>query len=139
MSNFEIFGTSFYALDGLIMNFLDEPFRRGRPRRYGQICRSLVTACNFCKKKKCLHRDSCRLLSVKKPRAFVWIKDHLPNKSIRLRQPGRSTHRTPGTIMSTETFRVPNGETYREKALRKFKQQPLVPLGSSNSTYGGPM
>ena len=39
--------------------------------------------------------------------------------------------------MSTETLRVPNGETYREKALRKFKQQPLVPLGSSNSPWEG--
>lgn len=31
--------------------------------------------------------------------------------------------------MSTGQLRAPNGETYREKALRKFKQQPLVPLG----------
>ena len=37
--------------------------------------------------------------------------------------------------MSTETLRVPSGETYREKALRKFKKEPLVPLGSSNSTW----
>lgn len=37
--------------------------------------------------------------------------------------------------MSTETLRVPNGETYQEKALRKFKQEPLVPLGTSNSTW----
>jgi hypothetical protein len=42
----------------------------------------------------------------------------------------------PETTMSTESLRV--GETYREKALRKFKQQPLVPLGSSTSTREGP-
>lgn len=39
--------------------------------------------------------------------------------------------------MSTESLRVPGGETYREKALRKFKQQPLVPLGLSNSIWEG--
>ncbi|KAF9645245.1 hypothetical protein BDM02DRAFT_3189881 [Thelephora ganbajun] len=37
--------------------------------------------------------------------------------------------------MSTEPLRVPNGETYREKALRKFKQQPLVPLGALATTF----
>jgi hypothetical protein len=39
--------------------------------------------------------------------------------------------------MSTESLRVPNGETYREKALRKFKQQPLVPLGLSSYIWEG--
>ncbi|KAF9781308.1 hypoxia induced protein conserved region-domain-containing protein [Thelephora terrestris] len=37
--------------------------------------------------------------------------------------------------MSTETLRVPHGETYQEKALRKFKQQPLVPLGALATTF----
>ena len=27
-----------------------------------------------------------------------------------------------------------SGETYREKALRKFKQQPLVPVGAPSLT-----
>jgi len=40
--------------------------------------------------------------------------------------------------MSTGPLRVPNGETYREKALRKFKQQPLVPLGLSSPTCEWP-
>jgi hypothetical protein len=40
--------------------------------------------------------------------------------------------------MSTEPLRAHNGETYREKALRKFKQQPLVPLGPCNLSREDP-
>ena len=65
--------------------------------------------------------------------AFVWIESRCQTKHpIKATRP-ISASRVSGTIMSTEQLRVPNGETYREKALRKFKQQPLVPLGSSNS------
>ena len=32
------------------------------------------------------------------------------------------------------TTRPVSGETYREKALRKFKQQPLVPVGAPSLT-----
>lgn len=32
--------------------------------------------------------------------------------------------------MSTEALRGAIGETYKEKALRKFKKEPLVPLGA---------
>lgn len=86
-----------------------------------------------------MHCDSrCWLYEgTRRLKVFVWIEVYLPNKSIRLRQPGGPTPRTPETIMSTEPLRLPNGETYREKALRKFKQQPLVPLGSSNPSWGG--
>lgn len=36
--------------------------------------------------------------------------------------------------MSTHPVPVVSSETYREKALRKFKQQPLVPVGAAATT-----
>jgi len=120
--------------------FWGEPFLHGHPKRCMQII-SYRQATPTKRSRVVYARAPQQLMLVvcrnRRPRVFVWVEVYSPNKSIRLRQRGGPTPRTPETIMNTEPLRVPNGETYREKALRKFKQQPLVPLGSSSPTWGG--